>query len=58
MGGRVGHSVINVPSAVVICLMTLHSDGMLGAHPQGARLERLQAPAPPVINSACLLTKI
>lgn len=38
--------------------MTSLSDGMLGARPQGARLKRLQAPTPPVINSACLSTKI
>lgn len=38
--------------------MTSLSDGMLGARPQGARLKRLQAPTPPVINSTCLFTKI
>lgn len=38
--------------------MTSLSDGMLGARPQGARLKRLQAPTPPVINSTCLSTKI
>ncbi len=58
LGGRAGHSVINVPIAVIIRLMTSLSDGMLGARPQGARLKRLQAPTPTVINSTCLFTKI
>lgn len=58
LGGRAGHSVINVPIAVIIRLMASLSDGMLGARPRGARLKRLQAPTPPVINSTCLFTKI
>ncbi|KAL7382037.1 hypothetical protein ABVT39_015616 [Epinephelus coioides] len=58
LGGRGGHSVINVPIAVIIRLMTSLSDGMLGARLRGARLKRLQAPTPPVINSTCLFTKI
>lgn len=57
LGGRAGHSVINVPIAVIIRLMTSLSDGMLGAGPQGARLKRLQAPTPPVINSTCLFAQ-
>lgn len=38
--------------------MTSLSDGMLRARPQGARLKRLQALTPPVINPTCLSTKI
>lgn len=57
LGGRAGHSVINVPIAVIIRLMASLSDGMLGARPQGARHKRLQASTPLVINSARLLTK-
>ena len=58
LGGRAGHSVINVPIAVIVRLMTSLSDGVLGARPRGARLKRLQAPPPPVINSARLFAKI
>lgn len=58
LGGRAGHSVINVPDAVILHLMTSVSDGMLGARQRGARLKRLQAPMPPVINSTCLFNKI
>lgn len=52
LGGKAGHSIINVPIAVIIRLMTSLSDGMLGARPRGAQLKCLQALMPPVINSA------
>lgn len=38
--------------------MTSLSDGMLGSRLRGARFRRLQAPAPPSINSTCLFSEI